>query len=79
MIGTPPSNTQITESFSVNLLARPNTIFLVIGDAHNAAAVYDGDSAKARISGGNMIRHAQRITEESACACEWNAAKEIII
>ena len=43
MLGTPPSYTQITESFSVNLLARPYTIFLVIGDAHNAAAVNDGN------------------------------------
>ena len=74
-----PSNTQCMESFSANLLARPNTIFLVVGDAHNAAAVNDGDSAKARISGGYMIRHAKRITEESACARERNTAKEIII
>ena len=74
-----PSNTQCMESFSANLLARPNTIFLVIGDAYDTAPIYDGDSAKAWISGGHMIRHAQRITEESACARERNTAKEIII
>ncbi len=74
-----PSNTQCMESFSANLLARPNTIFLVIGDAHNAAAVNDGNCTETRGSGGRMIRHAKRITEESACARERNTAKEIII
>ena len=55
MIGKPPSYTQITESFSVNLLARPDTIFLVIGDAYNTAAVYDGNCTKTRISGGQKV------------------------
>ena len=78
MLGTPPSYTQITESFSVNLLARPYTIFLVIGDTYNAAAVYDGNCTKTRISGGRKIGQLKRVTEDFAERRKRNFAKEII-
>ncbi len=78
IIGIKPSNTQFTESSSANLLARPNTILHIIGEAYDTVAVYDGNCTKTRGCGGRKVGQSKRVTENFADRRKRNTAIEII-